>query len=104
MEKVPSRATYPVSNAFLSDTHLPHEDQPTPYPTHFLELSAIILVVLVSRLPSRASRKHMGDFAFATTNPLDYTTTTRKMNREGPLPTWGRRTPFFKTPQNPLQT
>ncbi|KAG5632067.1 hypothetical protein H5410_003784 [Solanum commersonii] len=36
------RATYPISNRFLSDTHLPHEDQPTPYPTHSLELSVKI--------------------------------------------------------------
>ncbi|KAG5599569.1 hypothetical protein H5410_030939, partial [Solanum commersonii] len=35
-----SRATYPVSNGFLSDTHLPHENQHTPYPTHSLKLSA----------------------------------------------------------------
>ncbi|KAG5571012.1 hypothetical protein H5410_060778, partial [Solanum commersonii] len=55
-------ATYPVSNAFLSDTHLSYEDQPTNYPTHSLELSAISLVVLVSRPPSQASRKHMGGF------------------------------------------
>ncbi|KAG5580037.1 hypothetical protein H5410_050664 [Solanum commersonii] len=39
---VPSRATYPVSNEFLSDTHLPHEGKPTPYPTHSLELSVRI--------------------------------------------------------------
>ncbi|KAG5610588.1 hypothetical protein H5410_021869, partial [Solanum commersonii] len=32
-------ATYPISNAFFSDTYLPHEGQPTPYPTHSLELS-----------------------------------------------------------------
>ncbi|KAG5632434.1 hypothetical protein H5410_004151 [Solanum commersonii] len=30
--------------------------------------------------------------------------THRKMNREDPLPTWGKRTPFFKSPKNPLQT
>ncbi|KAG5631018.1 hypothetical protein H5410_002735, partial [Solanum commersonii] len=32
--------TYPISNAFLSDTHLSHENQPTPYP---LTLSSLVL-------------------------------------------------------------
>ncbi|KAG5585417.1 hypothetical protein H5410_045851, partial [Solanum commersonii] len=38
---------------------------------------AINLVVLVLRPPSRASRKHMDGFVFATTNPLNKTITTR---------------------------
>ncbi|KAG5610544.1 hypothetical protein H5410_021825 [Solanum commersonii] len=38
-KQVLSRATYPISNRFLSDTHLSYEDQPMPYPTHSLELS-----------------------------------------------------------------
>ncbi|KAG5600140.1 hypothetical protein H5410_031510 [Solanum commersonii] len=37
-----SRATYPVSNGLLSDTHLPHEDQPTLYPTRSIKLSVRI--------------------------------------------------------------
>ncbi|KAG5611081.1 hypothetical protein H5410_022362 [Solanum commersonii] len=64
---VPSRATYPVSNVFFSDTHLPHECQPTPYPTPSLELSRS----LFRDLPLGKVENTWGGFVFATTNPLN---------------------------------
>ncbi|KAG5580564.1 hypothetical protein H5410_051191 [Solanum commersonii] len=75
----------PVSNAILSNTHLPHEDDPTPYPTHSLKLSVISIVVFVSRPPSRANQKYMSGFRRPTSN-------------------LGKMNSFLQVPKNPLKT
>ncbi|KAG5585765.1 hypothetical protein H5410_046199, partial [Solanum commersonii] len=81
----PSRATYHVSNGFLSDTHLPHEDQHTPYPTHFVELSSSGLGLAAS-LSGKPKNKWV----------------VLKKNGEEPLPTSGRLNPsLFKSPTKP---